>query len=240
LDNNHISDNGAKALSDVLEHNSLALERLDLSNNQIGPLGASYLARSLYSNIKLKSLSLRLNPLGNDGAFVLAYALKSPKRITELAKLFQSLSLTSDGSNANSKPLENMINDLILSRVPPFSYLNLCSTGMGPSAMEQFMLLVEADGIESLDLSCNAFAMHDHELKPEDHANEVTSPGAVDASYLPEREKLVENLGKTVWNSVQLSKVILHSIDLFCVISCTFVLISFLLLLDDSIRGSRC
>ncbi|KNE59816.1 hypothetical protein AMAG_05273 [Allomyces macrogynus ATCC 38327] len=75
LDHNKISDTGASPLATVLASPHSRLAHLDLGNNRIGALGAAYLAKALATNTALQTLILRLNPLGNDGAFILAYAL---------------------------------------------------------------------------------------------------------------------------------------------------------------------
>ncbi|KAI9183850.1 hypothetical protein H9P43_002902 [Blastocladiella emersonii ATCC 22665] len=197
LDHNRIGDQGAQSLARVLQSRHCALRVLDLGNNRIGALGSAHLAQALQhlsrSRRALASLVLRLNPLGNDGAFVVAYALHSA--VDDPASL-------------------------------GFGRLDLAATAMGPSSLEQCAALVAGDIVEELDLSCNAFVANDPDIAAAAAAAAAATAAAsttagvmasaalgsaaggatLSAVAAAERDKMVEALGKTVWNSVQSSK----------------------------------
>ena len=71
---NNISDGGAVALAQALQHNS-ALEELNLSNNNISDAGAVALAQALHHSSTLKWLNLINNNISDAGAEALAEAL---------------------------------------------------------------------------------------------------------------------------------------------------------------------
>ena len=80
LRDNPLGDEGAKALAEMLGGNgaessgtvNTTLEHVDLSNCDIGPVGAQHLARV---NTLVKTLKLYCNPLGDEGAKALAEML---------------------------------------------------------------------------------------------------------------------------------------------------------------------
>ena len=75
LRNKNISDAGAAALPQALNHNS-TLEVLDLSYNNISDAGAVTLAHVLYHNSTLKKLDLSYNNISDAGAVAIAQALR--------------------------------------------------------------------------------------------------------------------------------------------------------------------
>lgn len=79
LSHNKITDSGAVQIAALLD-SGVVLEELDLTNNRIKALGAAHISRVLLKSKKkntqkLKKLSLRLNPLGNEGCYILAHAI---------------------------------------------------------------------------------------------------------------------------------------------------------------------
>ncbi|ORZ40203.1 hypothetical protein BCR44DRAFT_1482098 [Catenaria anguillulae PL171] len=149
LDNNKIGDEGAQSLSAVLVTPKCVLNSIDLGNNRIGALGAAHLAKSIQQfkryGRQLQSLILRLNPLGNDGAFVIAYALQPPE------------------DHHQTVPL----NDRSVTPAPPaltIIKLDLSATSMGPSSLEQCLTLITDDLVQEIDLSCNAFVSNDPDV----------------------------------------------------------------------------
>ena len=85
---NDIRDEIAEALGKALESNA-TLTYLDLSNDpewceQIGPWGASALARALLKNSTLKCLVLASNSIGDLGALAFADALRTNSSLTQL------------------------------------------------------------------------------------------------------------------------------------------------------------
>ena len=80
LSRNLLGYRGAKALAEMLGAESsgtvnTTLEHVDLSNCDIGPVGAQHLAQALCVNTSVKTLKLSGNPLGDEGAKVLAEML---------------------------------------------------------------------------------------------------------------------------------------------------------------------
>ena len=81
--NNNLLDEGAKALAEMLGGNgaessgtvNTTLEHVDLSDCDIGPVGAQHLAQALCVNTSVKTLKLSDNPLGDEGAKTLAEML---------------------------------------------------------------------------------------------------------------------------------------------------------------------
>ena len=79
----NLGDEGAKALAEMLGGNgaessgtvNTTLEHVDLSNCDIGPVGAQHLAQALCVNTSVKTLKLSRNPLGDEGAKALAEML---------------------------------------------------------------------------------------------------------------------------------------------------------------------
>ncbi|CAF4031108.1 unnamed protein product, partial [Rotaria magnacalcarata] len=79
---NQIGDVGAQFLADALKANT-TLTRLDLYTNQIGDSGAQYLGEALKTNKSLTLLQLQTNQIGDSGAQYLADALKVNKIPTQ-------------------------------------------------------------------------------------------------------------------------------------------------------------
>ncbi|CAF4653303.1 unnamed protein product, partial [Rotaria socialis] len=75
---NQIGDVGAQFLAGALKVNT-TLTRLDLYTNQIGDSGAQYLGEALKTNKSLTLLQLQTNQIGDSGAQYLADALKANK-----------------------------------------------------------------------------------------------------------------------------------------------------------------
>jgi Leucine-rich repeat (LRR) protein len=75
LDDNNISDEGAKALAEALKVNT-ALQGLILDRNNISDEGAEALAEALKVNTALQHLWLENNNISDEGAEALAEALK--------------------------------------------------------------------------------------------------------------------------------------------------------------------
>ena len=83
LSDNHLGDEGAKALAEMLGGNgaessgtvNTTLEHVDLSWCRIGPVGAQHLAQALCVNTSVKTLKLSDIPLGDEGAKALAEML---------------------------------------------------------------------------------------------------------------------------------------------------------------------
>ena len=84
LRDNPLGCEGAKAIAEMLGGNgaessgivNTTLEHVDLSLCRIGPVGAKHLAQALCVNTSVKTLKLRDNPLGVDGAIALAEMLE--------------------------------------------------------------------------------------------------------------------------------------------------------------------
>ncbi|CAM4986298.1 unnamed protein product, partial [Rotaria socialis] len=83
LQANQIGDVGAQFLADALRVNT-TLTRLDLYTNQIGDSGAQYLGEALKTNKSLTLLQLQTNQIGDSGAQYLADALKVNKTLNIL------------------------------------------------------------------------------------------------------------------------------------------------------------
>ena len=83
LSRSPLDDEGAKALAEMLGGTgaessgtvNTTLEHVDLSNCDIGPVGAQHLAQALCVNTSVKTLKLSDNPLGDEGAKALAEML---------------------------------------------------------------------------------------------------------------------------------------------------------------------
>ena len=73
---NGISDSGATALADNIQH-CKKLQNLNMSFNHIGDSGAMVLAESLYLLINLKKLDLSYNLIGDKGAIAVTRAIKN-------------------------------------------------------------------------------------------------------------------------------------------------------------------
>ncbi|MGC0372311.1 MAG: hypothetical protein DGJ47_001023, partial [Rickettsiaceae bacterium] len=80
---NHIKNEGAKALANLLNGNK-TLTTLDLSTNNIGDEGSAALADSLHENTTLTTLDLSENNIGDEGAAALAESLKENTTLTTL------------------------------------------------------------------------------------------------------------------------------------------------------------
>jgi Ran GTPase-activating protein (RanGAP) involved in mRNA processing and transport len=83
LKNNHIGDEGAKVLLDVLKNHS-ALQALFLWFNPIGGEGAIALAQVLNQSSTLQKLHLWVNNIGAEGAIALAQALEENNTLQHL------------------------------------------------------------------------------------------------------------------------------------------------------------
>jgi Ran GTPase-activating protein (RanGAP) involved in mRNA processing and transport len=75
LPGNGIGDDGALVIAKELEGANSTLERIVLSWNDIGPVGASGLAKALTKNAKLTHVDLSSNRMGSEGAKDLADCL---------------------------------------------------------------------------------------------------------------------------------------------------------------------
>jgi Ran GTPase-activating protein (RanGAP) involved in mRNA processing and transport len=71
---NDINDAGARALADVLRHNSI-IQDFALHGSRIGPLGAVAIADSMETNVSVKRLAVDFNRIGDDGAARFAHML---------------------------------------------------------------------------------------------------------------------------------------------------------------------
>ncbi|CAF2028261.1 unnamed protein product, partial [Rotaria magnacalcarata] len=78
LNSNQIGDVGAQFLADALKANT-TLTVLYLYENQIGDTGAQYLGDALKTNQSLQNLQLHNNKIGDSGAQYLADGLKVNK-----------------------------------------------------------------------------------------------------------------------------------------------------------------
>ena len=83
LSHNNIYDAGAKTLAIALHHNS-TLTDLRLSKNRIGDAGAEALAKALYLNSTLQGLLLSHNSIGDSGAVKLAKSLHHNSQLNVL------------------------------------------------------------------------------------------------------------------------------------------------------------
>ena len=72
---NRISDSGATALADNIQH-CKKLQNLNMSFNHIGDSGAMVLAENLHHLINLKTLDLSYNLIGDEGAIAVTRAIK--------------------------------------------------------------------------------------------------------------------------------------------------------------------
>jgi Ran GTPase-activating protein (RanGAP) involved in mRNA processing and transport len=83
---NYITSTGVGVLLETMEQSSHHLTDLDLTNNPIGNEGASLLARSLLNNAlpNLKRLSLCCCDIGDDGFMALVSALEQNKSLLQL------------------------------------------------------------------------------------------------------------------------------------------------------------
>ena len=84
LFNNKIGDGEAEAFAQALKDSNIAIERLDLTHNNIGNVGAKALAEGLKVNKTLTSLVLYENKIGNEGAKALAEGLKVNETLKSL------------------------------------------------------------------------------------------------------------------------------------------------------------
>ena len=87
LDGNRIGRKGAKAAADALRGSKLALRSLNLSGNKIGVDGARFLAVSLSSPdvCTLEHLDLGMNRIENEGAKEIALALYTNNKLKKLS-----------------------------------------------------------------------------------------------------------------------------------------------------------
>ena len=76
LDVNHISNYGARVLSNHLMSICTGLQHLSLSCNHVGDEGAMALASALVANPSLIELDLQCNAIGDEGVIAIAKALK--------------------------------------------------------------------------------------------------------------------------------------------------------------------
>ena len=83
LSENNIGNSGAVALAHTLHHNS-TLWTLDLSKSSVSDAGAVALAQALHHNSTLKFLKLSNNSVGDAGAVALAQALHHNATLAEL------------------------------------------------------------------------------------------------------------------------------------------------------------
>ena len=82
---NELGDEGATILCNALRESTVTkVEELDLSYNDIGPDGAKAIAALCAVCASLTSLSLRKNPLGDEGVEVLAQGIKASKTLKTL------------------------------------------------------------------------------------------------------------------------------------------------------------
>lgn len=84
LSHNRIGDGGASAVGLVLLQQELALETLDLGDNEIREAGAASIADGLRVSRTLRQLSLRLNRLGDAGGELVLASLAANETLTSL------------------------------------------------------------------------------------------------------------------------------------------------------------
>ena len=94
---NRIENTGCNAIAKLLEDPNCNIHTLDLQQNRIGNEGAITLANSLVNNTKLKSLSLKGNPITNETG--------------EVLKAFQRLLCYASSTNGYQESRHSSIND---------------------------------------------------------------------------------------------------------------------------------
>ncbi len=83
LDKNSIGDEGAVAISLVVENNS-TITKLDLGNNEIGDDGVAALAMAMRRNGSILELNLELNSFGKAGMANVAYMAQLNESLEKL------------------------------------------------------------------------------------------------------------------------------------------------------------
>ena len=104
VQNCSISDEGAKAFAQALQHNSV-ITRISLGRNQIGPEGATALALMFQNNSKIKEIELSGNSIGDVGIGKLMLALCVNTQV--LICHLEMTNLTNDGVASITKMLEH-------------------------------------------------------------------------------------------------------------------------------------
>ena len=128
---NHLGDEGAKALAEMLGGKgsgtvNTTLEHVDLRRCSIGPVGAQLLAQALCVNTSVKTLDLSCNPLDDEGAKALAEML--------------------GGNGAESSGTVNTT----------LEHVDLSWCSIGPvGAQHLAQALCVNTSVKTLDLSCN-------------------------------------------------------------------------------------
>lgn len=91
LDNNNISDEGAKVIAEFLKNNFIT--GISIKNNKIRDDGAKSIANALRYNNGLIDLTLDYNEIGDEGAKAFLSALqKNCLILTELSLLYNNIS----------------------------------------------------------------------------------------------------------------------------------------------------
>jgi len=83
LSDNDVGAVGARLIADALKVN-MSLEHLDLAKNNLGEDGAVYVAEALAVNVRLCGLDISYNGVGDAGATALARAIDKNKSLTLL------------------------------------------------------------------------------------------------------------------------------------------------------------
>jgi len=91
ISSNYISDEGAKAIAEVLENN-ITLTSLDMNGNNITDEGAKAIAEALKKNTTLTTLNIKHNDFGIEGIKALADMLKHNSTLTILDMNFNNIS----------------------------------------------------------------------------------------------------------------------------------------------------
>ena len=98
-----------------LKNNDPSLQSLNLDSNLIGDQGAGLLAEALKSNSTLQSLYLRCNNIGVQGAGLLAEALKSNSTLQSLDLGYNNIGVQGAGLLAESLTINPYLKELTLS-----------------------------------------------------------------------------------------------------------------------------
>ncbi|KAM9712908.1 leucine-rich repeat-containing protein 34 [Menidia menidia] len=173
---NHIGDEGARHLAELLQAEKSALRFLDLTFNDIQTDGAQFLASSLQHNGRLLSLRLSGNKIGNSGAMRLAAMLQENGALQELELADCDLATQSVIALSIALRTNRTLRSLDISRPLLFSHqeewaehfsgmlavngvlveLRLGKTGLSDSGAERLSAgLKQNRGLRLLDLRCN-------------------------------------------------------------------------------------
>ena len=96
----NLGDQGAKAMAGLLTRNKTALTSLDIDLNHIGPQGAIAMGEALETNTMLTSLNLHANEIGVTGAYAIAKALAQNKKTALTSLNLDFNRIRSEGATA--------------------------------------------------------------------------------------------------------------------------------------------